>query len=562
MEGQFSYKEFSFKPYNPPQYEEIYVPDSDPYNALATAVYYPTETSPGNVTISFDNPPVVENGETYALVFASPLSHHDHAPRVGGWGRICDPDPYPDGYAWLSEDNGYTWNRYGKDNYNVNYKFGKRWPRDFAFRCHIKEYKTVFKKDTFEELYLKPIYTNPIKSVQLSSNADKKNQTIIYEVSVTGHPDDWIDVTSTRMATFQPDESGEYPRVLFARARMKTTNEGASPYINNIRLGITTETPDEMHVRTHYYNPKTEPMLGASMWGRLYAPFTTEPSTECNVEIISNQPYIENFKIINPINLSEYTYIDGIEGEHVINKNESQLIQYLTDNPDIVDLLAENNIYVIGFVKEIQLNNKPAYPIRGCYMIPANPSIRDFNLGEWYEFIVDYDTDVLTIYDNTLESKLIQGTLKVEYNPVFVDNLTQSEVGRRVDDDGVVEEGLILDYFKENFVITEEHIQTRTINLRVSPVDPIRSVILNKDTDDEEILVENVDYTVDADNKKIIFEIVGSDGVSSRLNLGDTLSIVYTPCLEDAGISIGYHAKRTDKKKDVYIEPNYLEYKV
>ena len=70
-----------------------------------------------------------------------------------------------------------------------------------------------------------------------------------------------------------------------------------------------------------------------------------------------------------------------------------------------------------------------------------------------------------------------------------------------------------------------------------------------------------MDYTVDANGKKIVFEIVGSDGVSSRLNLGDKISIVYTPCLEDSGISIGYHAKRTDTKKDVYLEPNYLEYK-
>ena len=562
MTGEFGNKEFKFESYDPKEYEEIYVPDSNPEDALATAVYYPDTTTPGNVTISFDNPPAVEADTTYALVFASPLSHYAHAPRIGGWGRKCDPDPYSDGFAFISEDNGYTWNRYGKDDYTESYSFGKRWPRDFAFECHILEYDDEFTANAEEALYLKPIYTNPIRRVQLSSDADKNNQTIIYEVSTTGHPDDWIDVTSSRLAVFDPDENGEYSRVLFARARMKTTNTANSPTIKNIRLGIVTEVPKEMYVRTHYYNPNTEPMLGANMWDRLYAPFTTEPSTDCSVEIISNRLDNEKFKIINPINLSEYSWIDGIDESDVTDKTESQLIQYLTDNPSKVTLLEENNIYVLGFFTEIKLNNSPAYPLKGCYLQPANSSIRAFNFGEWYDFTFDYTDNILTFHESILTDQLIEGTLQIDYNPVFIDNLTSLEVGRRVDSDMGVDEGLILDYFKETFVITSEHIETRTVNLRVSPVDPIRSVVLNKDTDDETVLNENVDYTVDADNKKLIFGVVGSDGVSSRLNLGDTLTVVYTPCIEDAGISIGYHAHRSDKRKDVHIEPNYLEYKV
>ena len=317
-----------------------------------------------------------------------------------------------------------------------------------------------------------------------------------------------------------------------------------------------------MHVRTHYYNPKTEPMLGASIWGRLYAPFVLEPSTDCTVEIISNKTHTENFKIIQPIDLPEYTYIDGINEDAVTGKNEGQLINYLTDHPEIVQLLWENNIQVIGFIQPFKLSTSPAYPILGCYLTPSNPNIRAFNLGEFYEYNVDYNEDTLTFYDKTITDKLIPGNLKVEYNPVFIDDLTLSEVGRRVDDEGVISEGLVLDYFKEEFLITDTHIETRTIDLRVSPVDPIRSVILNKDTDDEVILTENVDYTVDATAKKIVFEQVGSDGVSTRLNLGDKITLVYTPSLEDSGISIGYHATRTDKGKEVYIEPNYIEYKV
>lgn len=562
MDGQFSNKEFKFESYNPPQYETVLVPDSDPNAALATGVYYPNETTPGNISITFDHPATVENNQTYAVVFASPLSHYDHAPRVGGWGRKCDPDPYPNGHAFYSENNGYTWKKYGKDDYNVNYRYGRRWTRDFAFECHIKEHIPRFPTNEYYELYLKPIQTNPIKSVQLSSLYDKKNQDIIFEVSNTGHPDDWTDITVSRLATFSPDENGNYSNMLFVRARLKTTASNISPYINNIRLGITTTLGDEMYVRTHYYYPKTGAMLGANLWGRLYAPFTTEPSTDCTVEIINDRKDSESFSIINVLNLPDYTWIDGINEEKVVGKNYNQLVQYLTDNPDIVELLAENDILVIGFIEGIKLNNSPAYPLQGVYLQP-DTNIQPIKFGEWYDFTFDYTDDILTFHNSVLSDKVIQGTLRIEYNPLFVDGLSAAEVGRRVDSEtGLVEEGLILDYFKENFIITEENIETRRVELKVKPVDPIRSVILNKDSDDEVILNENIDYTVDADNKLIIFEIVGTDGVSSRLQLGDRLEVVYTPNLEDTGISIGYHAHRNDLKKDVFIEPNYLEYKV
>ena len=54
--------------------------------------------------------------------------------------------------------------------------------------------------------------------------------------------------------------------------------------------------------------------------------------------------------------------------------------------------------------------------------------------------------------------------------------------------------------------------------------------------------------------KNIIFE-------STVLNLNDILEIVYTPSLNDAGISIGYYAKRENIRKQCYIKPNYIEYK-
>ena len=563
MKGEFENKEFKFTHKNPVEYEKILFPDGNPDDALATAVFYPDETTPYNVTIEFDNPPVVKNGETYAIVFASPISHYDHAPRIGGWGRKCNPDKYENGYAFTSDNNGYDWRRYGDDDYTVDYSFGKRWPRDFAFQVHLQEIQTGYPKDTEYYLYLKPFYSNPITSVVLSSDYDKANQTMTFEVSTTGHPDSWVDITSTRKAVFTPDENGEYSHVLFTRIGFKTSSEAITPKLKTLRVILTTLSPDEMYVRTKIYNPRTEPMLGANMWGRVFAPFETDPATTCSVELIPDKLSRETFALVNPVNLVNYSWVDGLDMDKIKNKTESQIKSYLTDNPDVVSLLEDNNVYVLGFIESFKLNNSPAYPLKQVSLQPATTTIQPYAFGEWYDFIFDYTEDTLTFHEYMLENQLIEGDLIVDYNPLFVDGLSNVEVGTRVNDEtGLVEEGLILDYFKEIFVVTEENIETRQLNLRVSPVDPIRSVVLNKDTDDEATLQENVDYTLDADNKLLIFNIVGSDGESSRLQLGDTVEVVYTPDLQESGISIGYHATRTDLKKDVRIKPNYIEYKV
>ena len=137
------------------------------------------------------------------------------------------------------------------------------------------------------------------------------------------------------------------------------------------------------------------------------------------------------------------------------------------------------------------------------------------------------------------------GDLKIIYNKLFIDGLTNDEMP------------LILDYFKEDFIITEENVENRRIPLRVIPVDPVRKVVLN---DDE--LIEDVDFTVDYQNKELCFPIVDETSNSSVLNVNDNLSVIYTPNLEDPSICIAYHAKRSNNTTNqVYIKPNYIDYK-
>ena len=92
--------------------------------------------------------------------------------------------------AFLSENNGKSFIRYGRNDTKVNYKFGKWTPQDFAFQCHIREYSEG--RDTEEEyfLYLKPILTNPTKVVTINStvggNESSQQNELIFEVSSNG----------------------------------------------------------------------------------------------------------------------------------------------------------------------------------------------------------------------------------------------------------------------------------------------------------------------------------------------------------------------------------------
>ena len=98
--------------------------------------------------------------------------------------------------------------------------------------------------------------------------------------------------------------------------------------------------------------------------------------------------------------------------------------------------------------------------------------------------------------------------------------------------------------------------ETRRLPLRTSPIDPIRHLYYN---DDE--LKQDQDYSIDFNSKEIVFPVINTDDESSRLNVNDTVEIIYTPNIDDNGISLGWYAERTNLLKQVRILPYYIEYK-
>lgn len=256
--------------------------------------------------------------------------------------------------------------------------------------------------------------------------------------------------------------------------------------------------------------------------------------------------------------------------------------QYLIENPDVVNLLASHKILVKPYtdgegtvhpfgwwdlnnsgqrINGIKLSESPAYPMLECIVEPENGDT--FSYSEWADFTVNYDNDTI-LFNSDLVYELPVGALTFSYHPVFIQDLTLEEVGDWIDEDtSLPEHGLILDYFKETITVTSEHVANRSVPLRVSPLDPIKELILITDNGDNETeLFEDIDFSIDYANKQILFPIVNINNSSPRIKTDDVIEIVYTPNLPDTSISIGYRAKRSNFNNQVRIKSNYIEYKV
>ena len=562
--------------------ETVPVPAGDIYNPLAEATYDPKRTQPGFTSIVFDHPATLEAGESYAIVMFSPLSNWNHCPRIGGWGRNCENSKYMGGDAFFSNNNGRTWERYGRNDLKVSYKFGQNIPSDFAFLANIRLDPSTRSTDT-HYLYLKPILTNPFKKVVFSCNDSGDSASFAgkleYQVSTDGR--NWSALVNHEKTFSAVD--GEYPRTLFVRVKMWTTNSGVTPVVQDMSIYFTNVLPKKMYVRTHFFTPKLSPMLGATHWGRIFAPVNLDPSTDCKVEVIQEKEVTEHFIIISGQELSEYTWIEGLDEEKITDDDLEVRYNYLINNPTAIELLRENNVYVKPWTddEEVEhglsfysideddnrvdipfyLKNSPAYPMLECQIQPTGDE-GVCNYGEWYDYLVDYDNDTITLAEDLINDIPV-GSITFTYNPIFIQDLSQEEVGRTREGNTYASNPLVIDYFKQEFIISDEMLESRQVPLRVSPVDPLRSVILNKGTDDEIELIEDKDFVVDYTKALIIFNIVSDEDYSTILDLNDNLEVIYTPNLEDTGIALGYTCTRgSNTDKQVRILPNWVEYKV
>lgn len=592
---------------------------SDVYHPLAEAVY----DKAGNPwpNIQFEKPVNIKKDETYAIVVFSPLSDWKHCPRWGGWGRNCKRDNiYPDGNAFMSEDNGRTWKRYGKNGVDtgengklLEYKKGKYTPQDFAFQCHVETNSgssSAVYNDDVEYLYLNPIFSNPIRQVILSYN-DNGSETVNsdnhihveYEYSTDG--DYWTKVTNTSMITFDENK----PTMLLFRAKLwRDTNvvEGndtygnLTPHIENININLVTVPAKEMYARTSFHDPNTEGILGASVWGCIFAPFSKDATVNCGVEIIQGSTVTDHFDFIRLNDVDEKLSLLGLDYPVVANYIDEERAIYLTDHPEILTELKsryvyvkpyefENKLYLLSFSPSpedmivyktsdddafsdydlggLSFSNEVAFPIQKVRLQAPEHEGLDNGVdvfSEWIDYTFDYENNKLIFKPETIDD-IVDGDLYITYNPVFISGLSPEEVGIHIDSGtGLYSEGLILDYFKETILVEEVHLETRRVSLKAKPVDPIRQVYLYKNgIDDEPLeLFENKDFILDIESNELVFTVNVNDSETIILSQGDILEIVYTPNLEDNKIALGYYATRDDIDMQVHIKDVYFEVKV
>lgn len=599
------------------------------YKPLAEYTYNPQNTNKGGTqTITFKSPPKIKEGKSYAIVLFSPLNSWNNCPRWAGWGRNCKRDKlYPDGDACISFDNGRSWYRYGQNDKKEveEYKQGKYTPQDYKFSCKVEtkegksNFVTVYSTGD-HYLYLKPIYSNPIKTVQIAPDGEGTqtyNQDKIsaeYQLSVDG--ENWMDFPENWVLELEQPSKVVFIRVKMSRSEIisgnNDTNESNTPSIESLRIDLQTTLPEEMYIRTVPYAPPVGHIMGASLWGKVFAPYETEPTVECKVDVIEEREAEESFSIIDLDLLDEKMVEKGLDVSWLEgNNNADERCIYLTNHPEILEILKYHRVYIkpheiegviynLSFAPTsdelkveamdttetidedtgaegemnlypenlggIKITDEVAPPILSCQLEPEGDSPGGVTTyGEWYSYIFDYDNNELIFHREILD-KMINGNLTVKYNPVFVKNLTVDEVGEHFDENGIKNDGLVLDYFKETFVIDNTHLEKRRVGLRVQPTDPIKLVYLYKsDADEGEEpleLHEDVDFTVDIYSRELVFEVSNTDGISTILDIGDTLEVVYTPNLTTDAISLGYYAKRTNKDMQCNLKNYYIEYKV
>ena len=62
----------------------------------------------------------------------------------------------------------------------------------------------------------------------------------------------------------------------------------------------------------------------------------------------------------------------------------------------------------------MQFTNNPAYPIIECAIEPKYEGIKT-NYGEWFDYTIDYDTNILTFNNQDTIDNMPVGTLKIKY---------------------------------------------------------------------------------------------------------------------------------------------------
>lgn len=272
--------------------------------------------------------------------------------------------------------------------------------------------------------------------------------------------------------------------------------------------------------------------------------------------------------------------------------------EFLINYPSLIPQLQEHNIYLKG-TYQIPLSCQAVSPLgyMTYHPVSSDGTAAEQGLSEYHDYVASYSDDDYTlqctvsnnnyIYDvknddktvltflkqsstssetNTLNtlSKLDVGDYEVEYTPLWIKGLTMDTFAKHDDDGNVVTNSLgniVYDGFPLDLLIdtipitwTNEVLDTSYL-LSVEPLCAVRKVLLNEDTEEEQELYEDLDFTVDYINKRINFYY-------NDFTTDDIVTVRYTPNLTDTGLGVAYRMTRSNLGNQAYILPDYWQYRV
>lgn len=176
--------------------------------------------------------------------------------------------------------------------------------------------------------------------------------------------------------------------------------------------------------------------------------------------------------------------------------------------------------------------------------------MKGFNYNEFQDYIVDYDNKTLNFWN---PHNLVEGELKIQYNPLWVRDLTVDDFPLKMDLWTEYYQVRINDntgtvYFDKckigpcgKIIPNTDKNGDTYMRTSVPPLDNLRVVEI-QDMEGNAIetknVIEDIDFTVDYINSIITWTTL------NKLEDGDVIMIKYTPNLTDTGLSIAYRMKR------------------
>ena len=169
-------------------------------------------------------------------------------------------------------------------------------------------------------------------------------------------------------------------------------------------------------------------------------------------------------------------------------------------------------------------------------------NLRDTAYIEHMNYTVDYNTKSL-VPKSSMRNNLSSCDLLITYNPLWIRDLTSENFP------------LKMDMWTESFIASEEYYNEDgklEYTTKVAPRDNLREVVLydNEDTLTRNELIEDIDFVVDYQKNKIVFDY--------NVEIDTPVTIRYTPNLTETSLSLAYRLDRTDDSSQAYVYSNYF----